>query len=154
MAEETRLQKSRKRLRAAGVAVAVAAAALAGNQAGTGPDLPEAGELAAMMGTLNPDGITYQELRFHPENGRLEGVTVEVPTADWPSGKLLDYHKRLYLFHVRVEELREARAEFEAAYTDSLAAAGRGAFADSLAAAWKAGKVTRWDPHIAIAEPK
>lgn len=150
-AASSRIGKARGRLRKTIGAFALAAAAFAGGTQ-TGEDLPDANTLAGLMGTLNPDGITYEELRFHPMNGRLEGVVVEIPTEEWPSGKLKDYGKRLYLMHLRLQDVIAARRDFEEAVLDSIRAEGEAGKADSIAAAWSRGVAADWEPQVVIEE--
>lgn len=122
MAEQTRLQKSRSKLSQAGGAVAIAAAAFFGGQsAAPVPDgyVASASELHEMMGRrLGTDEKVVGRINLA---GEIEAVATDIPSERWTVAELDNYLERLSYFKRRVEVLREARVEYEAALADSIA---------------------------------
>jgi hypothetical protein len=116
--EETKLQKARKKTKAAAVALAVASSALFGNMSAEDPVVHDREELRALMGRINPHSEVRDVLRLNKKG--MEAVTVEVVNEDWSVDQLDTYLKRLAYLKQRVHLLREARVEFEEALADSV----------------------------------
>tara|TARA_Y100000310_G_scaffold138879_1_gene138031 strand:- start:6544 stop:6867 length:324 start_codon:yes stop_codon:yes gene_type:complete len=101
--------------------VAIAAAGFfGGNQVAVPPVNPpmEKEEIRELLGRINPESETRTVLRLNKKG--IEGVAVEIPTAEWSVEQLDLYLKRLAFFEERVHLLRAARVDFETAYQDSV----------------------------------